>query len=179
MNTAASLSFKEMSFLLQQIPSYRTYRTPEEAEEAEGIFRRALGLMLKDCGDELLSVAERRANILTREEHAQIDELIDRIGAIFARLDREGAICLVGECDTTIAELEEIDARLVLLVEEAIASVYALIGSADSTQWFQSQAPLLNRDLWAFGEAAEQRNHLLGLGWESEFVWPHRRSQHG
>jgi hypothetical protein len=179
MITAASLSFKEMSFLLQQIPSYRNYRTAEEAGEAERIFRRALGLMLKDCGDELLSVAERRTNLLTREQHAQIDELIDRIGAIFARLDREGAVCLVGDCEATIAELEEIDARLILLVEEAISSVYALIASSDSTQWFQSQAPLLNRDLWAFGEAAEERNHLLGLGWESEFAWPHRRSQHG
>ena len=179
MSTAASVSFREMSFLLQQMPHYRAYRTPDEAEEAERIFRRALGLVLKECGDELLSVAEQKAYLLTHEQQASIDALIDRIGAIFRRLDREGAVCLVGHCDSTIAELEELDTRLILLVEEAMSSVQSLCQDPESAQWFQSQAPLLNRDLWAFGEAAEERNFLLGLGWESEFAWPNRRSQHG
>jgi hypothetical protein len=100
-----------------------------------------------------------------------IDILIDKISAIFRRLDREGTVCLVGDCEATIAELEEIDIRLILLVEEALRLVYILTRGVPSQRWFQNEANLLARDLHAFSEATEERNYLLGLGWESEFIW--------
>ena len=171
MGTAASVSFAEMTFLMQQMPSYQTYRSLEEAAGAERTFRHALGAMLKECGDRLLSVAERTAQILSAEQEVMLDNLVERIASIFRRLDREGAICLVGDCEATIAELEEIDTRLILLIEEALFLVRNLGLNPQSSRWFQRQAPLLSRDLAAFSEAAEERNYLLGLGWESEFSW--------
>jgi hypothetical protein len=171
MGTAASVSFAEMTFLMQQMPSYQTYRSLEEAAAAERTFRHALGAMLKECGDQLLTVAERTAPILSSEHELMLGRLVERIAAIFRRLDREGAICLVGECEATILELEELDTRLILLIEEALFLVRNLGLNPRSTGWYQRQAPVLSRDLAAFSEAAEERNYLLGLGWESEFTW--------
>jgi hypothetical protein len=176
MATAARLSYAELSSLMLRMPSYNTYRTCEEAEAAERDFRRALGQMLKECGDQLLSVTEARPQLLSSEQQEMIDALINKIGSIFRRLDREGIICLIGDCETTIAELEDIDIRLVLLVEEALDIVCGLSHGVPSTRWFQQDACLLARDLNAFSDAAEERNYLLGLGWESEFNWPGRES---
>jgi hypothetical protein len=171
MRTAASVSFAEMTYLMQQMPSYHTYRSLDEAATAERTFRHALGAMLKECGNRLLNVAERRSQILSSDQEAMLDNLVDRIAAIFRRLDREGAVCLVGDCEATISELEEIDIRLILLIEESLALVRNLGRNPQPTHWFQRQAPLLSRDLAAFSEATEERNYLLGLGWESEFTW--------
>ncbi len=171
MHAAARISFEEMTLLMEQMPIYPRYRTAEEAQEAERIFRRALGCMLKDCGDQLLTVAEQKSRLLDTAHERMIDNLIDRIGAIFRRLDREGAVCLVGDCETTIAELEEIDLRLILLIEEALDLVGRLAKNPQATNWFKKEADLLSRDLAAFSEATEERNYLLGLGWESEFAW--------
>ena len=58
MCNAASVSFPELTTLMEKMPAYTKYRTESDAAGAERIFRRALGLMLKDCGDHLLNVAE-------------------------------------------------------------------------------------------------------------------------
>jgi hypothetical protein len=174
MTQAAHISFAEMTSLMRQMPSYETYRTGEEAENAERIFRQALGRMLKECGDQLLTVLEGKSQLLSAEQRQTIGMLVDSIAAIFRRLNREGVICLVGDCEDTIAELEEIDTRLILLVEEALNLVQSLHRIVPSSGWFKREAGLLSRDLAAFSEAAEERNYLLGLGWESEFRWAPR-----
>lgn len=172
----ARISTPAMIDLMERMPAYRTYRSEDEAALAERIFRHALGGMLKDCGDRLLNVAERKGQLLSADQNAMIDELIDRIGAIFRRLDREGTVCLVGDCHTTIAELEELDTRLILLVEEAALLVRNLEGGVPSAAWFKDEAGRLCQDLETFSEMAEERNYLLGLGWESHFTWPGRTS---
>jgi hypothetical protein len=171
MCSAASLSFAEMTSLMEKMPSYETYRTSIDAADAERNFRRALGEMLKECGDHLLNVAERKSQILGLEHERMIDMLIDGIGLIFRRLDREGVVCLVGDCASTIAELEELDTRLILMIEEALSLVRNLETEVPAKSWFQSDANRLSQDLVSFSEMAEERNYLLGLGWESEFTW--------
>lgn len=166
---AASVSFPEMTSLLEKLPDYREYRTTAEAAAKEREYRHALGLMLKDCGEYLLGVAEKKSQLLNSEMQVMIDGLVDRIGAIFRRLDREGLVCLVGDHDTTIEELEELDARLILLVEEAMTLVHSLETGVPASSWFKSEAAILSRDLATFSEVTEERNYLLGLGWESEF----------
>ncbi len=166
---AASVSFPEMTSLLEKLPDYREYRTTAEAAAKEREYRHALGLMLKDCGEYLLGVAEKKSQLLNTEMQVMIDGLVDRIGAIFRRLDREGLVCLVGDHDTTIEELEELDARLILLVEEAMMLVHSLETGVPASSWFKSEAAILSRDLATFSEVTEERNYLLGLGWESEF----------
>ena len=103
MCTAANLSFPEMISLMEKLPTYRDYRSEADAAERERSFRIALGVMLKDCGDYLLGIAEKKSQILNGEMQQMIDGLIDRIGLIFRRLDREGCVCLVGDhADTDI-----------------------------------------------------------------------------
>jgi hypothetical protein len=171
MGRAAHISYAELISLMDRMPSYNTYLTREEAESAEKDFRQALGHMLKECGEQLLNLAEKQRPCLAEEQEIVIDVLVERISAIFRRLDREGVVCLVGDCESTIAELEELDTRLILLIEETIALVRTLQGDVRSLGGFKEVATLLSRDLAAFSEAAEERNFLLGLGWESEFAW--------
>jgi hypothetical protein len=171
---AAKLSFTEMTSLMEKMPAYSAYRTEHQAADAERVFRRALGMMLKECGDHLLNVVERKAQILSSEHEHLIDSLVDRIGLIFRRLDREGDVCLVGNCDRTINELEELDTRLILLVEEALRLVRNLGSDIPAAEWFKTDASLLSCDLANFSEMTEERNYLLGLGWESEFTMPGR-----
>jgi hypothetical protein len=167
--TAATLSFSAMTSLMEKMPTYAHYTSAEEAAEAERDFRRALGLRLKECGDHLLAVVEKRAQFLSGEMEQTIDTLIERIGMIFRRLDREGVVCLVGDCNATIAELEELDTRLILMVEEALSLVHNLETEVPAAAWFQTDAGRLSHDLADFSEMTEERNYLLGLGWESEF----------
>ena len=89
---------------------------------------------------------------------------------LFRRLDREGLVCLVGDHDTTIGELEGLDVRLIILIEEALTLVHRLETGVPASSWFKTEAAILSQDLAAFSEVTEERNYLLGLGWESEFT---------
>ncbi len=174
MASTASISFPVMTSLLAQMPSYRTYRSADEAAAAERVYRRALGAVLKDCGDHLMSVLERKSQILSSEQERLIGGIVGHITQIFRRLDREGVVCLVGDCQATIAELEDLDTRLILMVEEALALARNLGAEVPAAAWFKNDARRLFHDLDSFSEMAEERNYLLGLGWESEFSWPGR-----
>jgi len=171
---AASISFNEMTTLMAKMPTYTDYRSAADAADAERIFRRAMGYLLKECGHHLLTVAEKKSQILNSDMEQMIDALIERIGLIFRRLDREGLVCLVGDCDTTIAELEELDTRLILMIEEALGLVRDLETDVPAASWFKTEADRLSRDLAYFSEMTEERNYLLGLGWESEFTHKER-----
>lgn len=169
--TAASISFSEMTTLMAKMPTYANYRSESEAAAAERVFRRAMGHLLKECGHHLLGVAEKKSQILSAEMENTIDSLIERIGMIFRRLDREGLVCLVGDCEATINELEELDTRLILMIEEAMNLVRDLETEIPAASWFKTEANRLTRDLADFSEMTEERNYLLGLGWESEFTY--------
>ena len=171
MATTASVSFPVMTTLLERLPSYAGYRTEAEAAEAERVYRQALGAVLRDCGGHLMGVLERRPKLLSAEQERLIGGLVERVARIFRRLDREGSVCLVGHCRTTIAELEELDAHLILMVEEALTLARALGADVPAAAWFADEAGRLVSDLDSFSEMAEERNYLLGLGWESEFSW--------
>jgi hypothetical protein len=176
MKSSARISFFEMTTLMEKMPSYSSYNSDDHAAEAERTFRRALGIMLKECGDRLLTITEKRSQVLNADEETKVDALIDRIGMIFRRLDREGDVCLVGHCDNTIHELEELDTRLILVIEKATELVRKLESGIPANTWFKSEADLLSRDLSAFSEMTEERNYLLGLGWESELSWTGREA---
>ena len=176
MSTSARISFSEMTGLMEKMPRYTSYRTDDRAAAAERSFRRALGLMLKECGDHLLTIADRQSQLLNSDQETKIDGLVERIGMIFRRLDREGEVCLVGHCDNTINELEELDTRLILVIEKATEMVRKLESGIPSSIWFKTEADRLSHDLSTFSEMTEERNYLLGLGWESEFTWPRRES---
>ncbi len=174
MTSAARMSPFELTSLIEHMPEYGRYRSRRDAVLGEQSFRHALGRLLKDCGDHLLGIAENHAHLLSDEQEGMIDGLIDVIGSIFRRLDREGQVYLVGEREATIAELEELDVRLILLVEQALRLTRKLADNLPEAAWFLREAPHLLHDLADFSQTTEQRNFLLGLGWESEFSWPRR-----
>jgi len=174
MPRAANVSCTELTRLILRLPQYDRYVSSRRAAAAERSFRTALGRMLKECGDRLLTVAERRATLLSAEQEAMLDTIVENIAAIFRRLDRQGQVTLVGQSQATIAELEELDTRLLLLLEGALALTRQLHEDVPETAWFAREAPRLFRDLADFSQTAEERNYLLGLGWESEFS-PSRR----
>jgi hypothetical protein len=175
MTNPASVSFPEMSNLMSKMPTYSSYCSEAQAAEAERIFRHAMGFMLKECGEHLLGIAENKSHFLNIEMEQRIDDLIDRISRIFRRLDREGTVTLIGDSAATIAELEALDIRLILLIEEAMNLVRNLETEVPAASWFQADADRLTVDLACFSEMAEERNYLLGLGWESEFQWTEGR----
>lgn len=170
MKISARLTIPELTSLMAQMPTYRDYLSAMEAAEAERRFRHALGALLKECGERLLNIADNKAQILSDEMEQTIDDLVDHIGLIFRRLDREGEVSLVGNQATTIAELEELDIRLILMVEQALSLVRNLGTDVPAASWFQSEADRLSHGLATFSEMTEERNYLLGLGWESEFA---------
>ena len=172
---AASISFSEMTTLMEKMPIYANYRSEDDAAMAERVFRRAMGLMLKECGNHLLTVAEKKSQIMSSDMEQTIDGLIERIGMIFRRLDREGLVCLVGDCESTINELEVLDTRLILLIEESMSLVRELETDVPAASWFKTEADRLSKDLAYFSEMTEERNYLLGLGWESEFTYKEKR----
>lgn len=176
MRISARITSAELASLMEKMPRYDDYRSDDEAAAAERSYRRALGLLLKECGHRLLTITEQDSTAIGPDQEAKIDALIERIGVIFRRLDREGEVCLVGHCDNTIHELEELDTRLILVAEKALELVRRLESATPTVKWFKSEADLLGRDLSDFSEMAEERNYLLGLGWESELSWPGRES---
>ena len=167
--TAASLNFAAMGTLMQKMPTYTRYTSHAHAVAAERAFLRAMGARLKECGDRLLGVVEKKAQIMSGEMEQTIDVLVDRIGEIFRKLDREGVVTLVGGSARTIAEIELIDSRLVLLIEESLELVNNLGTDVPAAAWFKTDAARLARGLAEFSKLTEERNYLLGLGWESEF----------
>lgn len=174
MARTARVSFPAMTSLLRRMPRYAAYRSETEAAEAERIFRQALGVVLTDCRNHLQSVLEHRSQILSFEHAHLIEGLLDRIGRIFRRLDRQGRVCLVSDCLATIAELEALDTQLILMVEDALALARRLVPDVPAAAWFKHDAGRLWTELESFSEMTEERNYLLGLGWESEFGWPGR-----
>jgi hypothetical protein len=172
---AASVSPHQMTVLMTHLPHYAAYGTGGRAVAAERCFRRSLARLLKECGDNLLRVAETHARVLNGEQDEIIDLLVDHISSIFRRLDREGLVSIAGDPALTVPELEALDNRLLHLAEQALTLTRDLLGCQRIDTWFCSEAVQLSSSLSELSRAAEERNFLLGLGWESEFAGPGRR----
>lgn len=172
---AASVSRQEMTVLITHLPHYPAYASRGQAVDAERSFRRSLGGLLKDCGNHLLQVAENQALTMSAEQETIIDLLIDHISAIMRRLDREGIVQIAGDPDQTVPELQELDNRLLHLAELALTLTLTLDDRHLASDWFREQAVALSQSLAELSRTTEERNFLLGLGWESEFSGPRRR----
>jgi hypothetical protein len=172
---AATITLHEMTPLLEHLPRYDTYGSRHRAVDHEREFRRSLGMLLRECGNHLLEVAEQRSQMLSQDQEEIIDLLVDHISSIFRRLDREGHVAIAGDAEVTVIELRELDGQLLQLCEDALVLSRDLDLSAPSEAWFRDQAVRLSQDLSDLSRTAEERNYLLGLGWESEFA----RLRHG
>lgn len=172
---AASVTLNEMTTLIEHLPPYDVYASSRQAVCHERQFRRSLGGLLKECGNHLLNVAEKRGQFLDGDQEEIIDLLVDHISAIFRRLDREGHVAIAGDPEDTVHELRTLDSELLQLAEDALQLTRDLDSYAPSESWFRNQAIQLSQDLAALSRTTEERNYLLGLGWESEFARMRRR----
>jgi hypothetical protein len=172
---AASVTVQQMTVLMAHLPRYAAYASSRRAVAAERTFRRSLGYLLKECGDHLLRVAESQALFLSTEQDEILDLLVDHIASIFRRLDREGAVAIAGDPRQTVPELEALDNRLLQLAESALTLTRTLEEHRPAETWFHNEAVALSHSLAELSQTAEERNYLLGLGWESEFARMCRR----
>ncbi len=61
------------------------------------------------------------------------------------------------------------------MIEEAMNLVRHLETDVPAASWFKGEAARLTRGLADFSEMTEERNYLLGLGWESEFAYKEKQ----
>lgn len=166
---AATLTQSWMMELFEALPHYYGYHRRTRANHDEATFRLALGQRLQDLGQRLLDGVEARPHLLSPEQHELVDMIADDITTVLKLLNRTGVIELDGDPATVIAELQSVDAELMLLLESLWRDGAAMFRGEceDFDPAFRSLAACLE----AFLRLAEERNRLLGLGWESEFGW--------
>jgi len=169
---AATITQSWMLELFDALPHYYGYHRRMNANHDEAAFRLALGQRLQDLGQRLLDGAEARAHLLSEEQHHVVELLTDDITTVLKLLNRSGAIELDGDPETVIPELQAVDAELMLLLEHLWRNADALFSHDGPV--FDAACATLAASLEAFLRLAEERNSLLGLGWESEFGWQPR-----
>ncbi len=166
---AATLSPSRVAGLLESTPMYRFYWESPTAQEGERDYRAKIGTLLKECAERLLRVTEGHGPMLAREQMDATDALVDRINEVFKLLNRQGTIRLIGDVSRTLPALESQDMQLYMILEGIWLEVEDLARRIADSRGFLATASRLMADLGSFAEAAEERNRLLGLGWESEF----------
>lgn len=168
MARAATANPSQMAKLLFALPRYETYVRPQAAMVGERDFRLCLAQLLQVLAGRLLVAVEMRGRAFGPQQQEIIEETTEDLGVLVTHLNRRGAIRLSRPLPRTVAELGEIDARLVLLIEQAWRSVHELLRPTIAGEEFVQEAQRLGGILEAFAEASEERNRRLGLGWESE-----------
>jgi len=164
---AATLTRTWMLELFDALPHYYGYHRRMNANHDEAAFRLALGQRLQDLGQRLLDGAEARAHLLSEEQHHVVELVTDDITTVLKLLNRSGAIELAGDPQLVIPELQAVDAELMLLLEHLWANGEEIFSHEGPV--FDAACRSVAACLESFLRLAEERNRLLGLGWESEF----------
>lgn len=164
---AASISSPRLTGLYEALPYYPGYFRRHAANADETEFRLEVGRQLQDLGQRMVDGAESRPHLLSPEQHDVIEALAEDIGTVLRLLNRTGTIRFVDEPEIAIPQLRETDSQLIILLERLWDLIEVLF--VDDTSVFALVADEMATCLAMFLELAEERNRLLGLGWESEF----------
>lgn len=151
------------------LPQYHFYGHVSTAVKNERSFRMSLGQMLQETAERLLNASEARATTMSRHRHECIEEIVDDLGTLITHLNRRGSIQLAGSTTETIETLRDLDNKLIMLLEQVWHMSQAVLRPDCNGEAFDEGVQYLLLMLQAFAETAEERNQLLGLGWESEF----------
>jgi len=163
---AARITSGNLTRIFLALPEYDTYEDDDLAQQDEVSLRRALGEALRLIGDRLMLVGESRDVNPDPQKLEIIDMLVDEIGGTLKVLNRSGAIQLQGERRDAITALETVDMQLMMLLEQMEQAVVDLL--CDDAAIFPMSVRDLSVFLDAFLDLVEERNRLLGMGWESE-----------
>jgi len=169
MNHAARTDPSQMTRIFMSLPQYHFYGHVSTAIKNERLFRMSLGQMLQEIAERLLNASETRGSSLSHHQHESLEELVEDVGALITHLNRRGHIQLAGSRSETIETLRDLDNKLIMLLEQVWHMSQAVLRPECNSEAFDEGVQYLALMLQAFAETAEERNQLLGLGWESEF----------
>jgi len=158
-----------MAGIFLTLPHYQYYDRRDTAVRTEGSYRLALAAMLREIAGMLLAAMQQRQHELGQQKYEILDTLVENLETLVKVLHRQGAVRLRGDPAETIPELRLLDTELILYLEEAWRLAGRLLGPDIGDRTFRETAGTFMSLLAGLAEAAEQRNQLLGLGWESEF----------
>lgn len=169
MNEAATITPIQMTRIFLSLPQYHFYGHNKTAVKHEHMFRLSLAQMLQEIAERLLNTSELRGAAMSHDHHEALEEAVEDIGALIAHLNRRGQVRIGGSLTETIDELRDLDNKLIMLLEQTWHMSMMVLRPECSCERFDEGAHYLSLMLQAFADTAEERNGLLGLGWESEF----------
>jgi len=169
MNHAARTNPSQMTRIFMSLPQYHFYGHGSTAIKHERSFRMSLGYMLQEVAERLLNSSESRGTSMSLHQHESIEEIVEDVGALITHLNRRGTIQLEGRVAETIDTLRDLDNKLIMLLEQVWYMSQAVLRPECNSEAFDEGVQYLTMMMEAFAQTAEDRNQLLGLGWESEF----------
>lgn len=168
MFSGARINPSIMSDVLFAMPAYKSYWKPDCADEEEGFYRLTLGTMLKDSAQCLVNLIENPAHILSSGQKTSIENNINMMRGVFEQLHRQGEIQIDNDSKSAIKNLELLDNHTIMLLETVWADVISCLKTVGNKKRFIKVSSSMEKTLQKLAFVTEERNHLLGLGWESE-----------
>ena len=169
MTQAATITPSQMTRIFLSMPQYHFYGHDKTAVKHEHVFRLSLAQMLQEIAERLLNTSELRGTSMSEDRHAAISGAVEDIGTLISHLNRRGRVGIVGSLTETIDELRDLDNKLIMLLEQTWHMSMVVLKPECPAERFEEGSHYLSLMLRAFADTAEERNRLLGLGWESEF----------
>jgi hypothetical protein len=169
MNHAARTNPSQMTRIFMSLPQYHFYGHLSTATKHERSFRMSLGHMLQEVAERLLNSADSRGTGMNHHQQESLENVVEDVGTLITLLNRRGTIQLGGTVSETIAMLRDLDNKLIMLLEQVWHMSQAVLRPDCNNEAFDEGVQYLTMMLEAFADTAEERNQLLGLGWESEF----------
>ena len=172
MNRAASLDPARMTGILLSLPAYRQYGHRRRAARQEGHFRRALARMVQEIAANLNAARRLHSPALDPEREELLETIAGHLAALVKVMARRGAVRLKGDPREVVPHLRLLDSELIMYLEEAWRLSRRFLRPELGAEDVRDLAGNFFALLAALADTAEQRNQLLGLGWESEFGIP-------
>ena len=163
---AAKVSASSIFNILENLPDYSRYTTPAESNETEHLIRSCLAQTMRDLGNQLLTWSAKNENQIGYQKQEIIEILTDEMSENIKLLNRRGAIYLTGDSTESAIELVELDSQIVILLEHMSDCTKRLTSGKMSV--FSAFTQDMSIFLDSFSELLEERNRLMGMGWESE-----------
>lgn len=162
----ATVSTGSLYKVLDNFPDYSRYTTSDQSIESEHRLRTSQAETLRDITNRLLTWCLINEHRVDNQKQEIIEVLLDELSNNIKLLNRHGNVAINGNRMNTIPELEELDSQIVVLLEHMTCCVRRLGGNTPTI--FAVFAQDMSVFLDSCNELLEERNRLLGLGWESE-----------
>ena len=124
--------------------------------------------MLQDCAQRLVDFSESQTRCLSNDQLLILENCIDGMHTVYERLYRQGEIRI--KTPATIESLKQLDNNIIMTLEFVWENISRMMKIIDDKKLFNKTSTIINKTLCALADTTEERNRLLGLGWESELT---------